>query len=523
MSFGFGLGDAALFTEFTSKVILSSKDEGGSKSQFQLAEQQYQGFLCVMNELQSLDLSNLPESFRKSISKHSTTVKEFVQNFRKTIAQYEKSMGQGSGRGYFRSAPRKVQWAFMAADDLDKSIVGNHTQPRPPLLGLAQSLAPRVTAYQSTHGMQGYLHWDPNPIGGIDIFHRVDDLTDIVYERLLARPDIPLQSGGRIHTLPNGVSINISSTQPHSMPEERVLQSATNSTEQPFPSQQEARVGEKGTEAEESSHNTLAGDINEYLRSFNLDELSEQEREYINQNVGRPRQHLLDGPSEETVEAHYQNHDGISGQPQSSDPQGSSFQKSRIPSNKTFPRRLEFEEVDAVHSLGHAAGIIQSVDQAAITAFTIMDIYRSVRNAPRELRLLSRRLMQYSALLQTAAEVIRTSIPTGELQNLGREALQDSNMAIEEVQYVLEGFKVKPGHQLVRSLKWQRKRKDVMAAMEEVDSVKLTLSVMLQLHQTKIAEQNFNALRSASFDASSSQSRDAKLRANGAAAGRKYH
>jgi len=120
MSFGFSPGDIVLFTGFVAKVISSLKEEGGSKSQYQLAEQQCQGFLAVMNELQSLNLSNVPQWFRNKIDEYSTNVKEFVEDFRKTIAQYEKSMGKTSERGFFTSAPRKIQWAFMAADDLGK-------------------------------------------------------------------------------------------------------------------------------------------------------------------------------------------------------------------------------------------------------------------------------------------------------------------------------------------------------------------------------------------------------------------
>lgn len=118
MSFGFSPGDIVLFTQFAAKVVSSLAEQGGSKTQFQLAERQCQAFLSVMTEVQSLDLSNVPVSFRNKIDEYSTSVQEFVKEFRDTIAHYEKSMGESSRRGLFRSAPRKVQWAFMAAEDL---------------------------------------------------------------------------------------------------------------------------------------------------------------------------------------------------------------------------------------------------------------------------------------------------------------------------------------------------------------------------------------------------------------------
>lgn len=51
MSFGFSPRHIVLFTRFVSKVIVSLKEEGGSKSDFQLAERQCQDFLSVMSEL----------------------------------------------------------------------------------------------------------------------------------------------------------------------------------------------------------------------------------------------------------------------------------------------------------------------------------------------------------------------------------------------------------------------------------------------------------------------------------------
>ena len=109
-----------LFTQFATKAILALKNEGGSKPEYMLAQRQCEGFLSVMNELQSLDLSNAPDSFRAKIEEYSTNVKEFIDEFRKSIAKYENAMGKDSDRGFLKSAPRKVQWAFMAADDLGK-------------------------------------------------------------------------------------------------------------------------------------------------------------------------------------------------------------------------------------------------------------------------------------------------------------------------------------------------------------------------------------------------------------------
>ena len=86
MSFGFSPSDAVLFGTFVAKVISALKEEGGSKADFQLAERQCRGFLDVMNELQSLELWNVPDAFRSEISEFSTDLEDFVTTFRKAIA-----------------------------------------------------------------------------------------------------------------------------------------------------------------------------------------------------------------------------------------------------------------------------------------------------------------------------------------------------------------------------------------------------------------------------------------------------
>lgn len=118
MSFGFGVGDFAIFTKFSTKVIKALRDEGGSKIEYQIAERQCQEFLSAASELNSLDLSRVPESFRERLTTSTTNFSSIIEQFRKTIKSYEKSLGEKSRGTRFFSAPKKVQWALLAAEDL---------------------------------------------------------------------------------------------------------------------------------------------------------------------------------------------------------------------------------------------------------------------------------------------------------------------------------------------------------------------------------------------------------------------
>lgn len=118
MSFGFGAGDIVLFINFAVKVASSLGEECGAKAEYQDAELQCRGFMEIMNEIQALDLTSLPKQSRDRIERHSAHTHDFVGAFKERILKYERAMGKSTKRGWAGSVPRKVQWAFDAADDL---------------------------------------------------------------------------------------------------------------------------------------------------------------------------------------------------------------------------------------------------------------------------------------------------------------------------------------------------------------------------------------------------------------------
>ena len=164
--------------------------------------------------------------------------------------------------------------------------MGNHNQPKSLFIGPSQNLALSRSVYQSLHHTQHFLDWNPSLINRDHILRIVNDLTLLVYERLLSGPGISSHCHERINALPDDYSVGISTPQLNSFREYKAPQSTVDLTEPRFPSQQEAlqRIG-----AEESNPNTLVSEINEYLLSMNLDELSEQEKEYVGRNDGISR------------------------------------------------------------------------------------------------------------------------------------------------------------------------------------------------------------------------------------------
>jgi hypothetical protein len=243
-----------------------------------------------------------------------------------------------------------------------------------------------------------------------------------------------------------------------SMQENELLQSTADWTGPPSSG---GREPIKETRPLDSNHNTLASGINGYLLSMNLETLSERERESVTGNNSDSRHLLMDRPMDETADSHGQDHDKTGGQPQPFNAQGSWGR----------PRSIwveVFDLTDPFAYLSLAANIAQLMGKAAHLAFNITHVYHhKARDPPRELQILSKKLMQYYGLLQPATKVVYTSVPTGELQELGLEVLTDSKRTMDEVEKLLHKF-----HRLfrvLRVLQWRWTKRDIGVIVEELE------------------------------------------------------
>lgn len=121
MSFGFGPGDIVAFITFSKKVYDASEETEGSQAQYRRAIKQCDAFATVINQVKRVDLSHFPDDFRQELEEIYANAAEHITLFRKnTIDKYKKSLGTGTKRGLFTNAPRKVQWADDAAEDMEE-------------------------------------------------------------------------------------------------------------------------------------------------------------------------------------------------------------------------------------------------------------------------------------------------------------------------------------------------------------------------------------------------------------------
>jgi hypothetical protein len=328
-------------------------------------------------------------------------------------------------------------------------------------------------------------------------FRKIEDLTDLVYERLLSRPGItgPLKISGRVNTLPDNFSLHASLREPHSNPEGRELQYAVESKQISTPPQLESGATENESGGEESNPNTLEDEINEYLVSMNLEELSDQEREYINLGTSASGLLLLEAPRDGDVggEDHGQNQTSSPSEPERNS--RSKSKTERFSSSKN-PFKSFGSGIDTLTAFALAANVIQFAEFATQIAFKLSNISRSSSEMPQEVYVLVKQITQYSRIMQIAGQIIRTSMlgPQDELPALGMDILSDSQRTMEGVQSLLQKYGAIDGLHgrvvgAVRAVaRWQLNKNKVMALVDQIESLKTNVSIMLQLYQVKMTE-----------------------------------
>ncbi|KAF5013001.1 hypothetical protein FDECE_948 [Fusarium decemcellulare] len=518
MSFGFSPGDIVMFTKFANTVVNALREEGGAKSEYQLAERQCQGFLAVVRELRALDFSGVPESFQVQIAQHSAELMKHVQDFQETVAHYEKSMGKTAKRGLFSSAPRKIQWAFSAAEDLDTFRKSLSAQIDLIKLVLQFSIFSLVSNSQTQtlsrergraleFRKEKLLGWDTDPMYSAIFHHGVENITELVYERLLRKPALPIQyEAGRVHTLADDGVVN------QSMPQiDQAIADSTNLAlfkppEATFSSvaaldstSRQPPVARSGWET--TGRNTLTDDLNEYLQAFGLDPLTEREVQYTK---SLDRMAIEEGravallPGASTSEP-----SNLSMSPQRENRQQSGHKwpeptetyptneasastqdndsTSRSKGKSSFPFDFNFDPLSIASNVIAMASLAAKLSRATRRATIMFGVSRE------EMHRLAMALSQFSSLLKESYDII--SFSRGErLSDLMDSVFSDSQDTLNRVRDMI--YMVSDRHGLIpKTLRnYVRGKKFVAASIDRIESVKSSLSIVLQLHSIQSSD-----------------------------------
>ena len=331
------------------------------------------------------------------------------------------------------------------------------------------------------------LSWTANSVQAIEFQEQiVNGITGRVYERLLSRTGTPFLGSGRIHTLTDDAKASLSDPQANDNlnsgpgPRDTVVllpQSSKKVERKDF------NTNIIGEPYQSNRQDTLADEINEYLRSMHLHELSREEAEQLAGHVEISQRVLLTGAEQASSPDEYDT-TGFNSRP-------------RLPQKRFFTKKSSFGStmVDPVSVMGLATSMLQCVAASARVAYQIrsfiFDFYQI------ELLRLSDSITSYSSLLHSVIDVVRDSIHIRELQDLCGRVIRQSEGLLKEVQDVIGWYATSAERgfvgNIVASVRWRSKRTVIFEMMDRIESLKATLSVMLQIHQVRMTGQNLQA------------------------------
>lgn len=167
--------------------------------------------------------------------------------------------------------------------------------------------------------------------------------------------------------------------------------------------------------------------------------------------------------------------------------QDMTIQKSGI--SEMAPRFLRLDPLSA------AASVIRACGYAAEMSLRLTNMFRDMNGAFKEVRPVSQKLRQYLMLLHSASEVVPTLMFCEELGELGSLLLHENEKLMNELKELISSYGLNSTFRLARWLKWRMGRKDISNIVDQIDSLQTSLSIVLQLYQAKITENQIQIYR----------------------------
>ena len=107
MSFSFSVGDFIAVATLIKDIVVCLKDSGGSASEYQELMDELHGLLLVLDKIEHLE--GQTEAIT-SIKVAALNCNFVLQDFRRKLEPYDKSLERGKTRGWIKDSTRKVRW-----------------------------------------------------------------------------------------------------------------------------------------------------------------------------------------------------------------------------------------------------------------------------------------------------------------------------------------------------------------------------------------------------------------------------
>lgn len=308
-------------------------------------------------------------------------------------------------------------------------------------------------------------------------------ITDAIYRRLTTPTLIAMPVPGRAFTVADG-AIHEDFLQDHAgrlLVENQAIPADAETAATPLVSLRQgnnalthSQRGESATQGPHKHDTPLVGEINEHLQELNLEELSNAEIDGLD-DLALPRL-LLEAP--ETKSEHESTWQNEQHAPRLD------TEDSRSKSRRRSRPKFSMPSFNPLSGLAGAEAAIGLVSFASQIVTQSSSIYRTVKGAPYEVHMFSRRLDQYSQLLSIVASTLVNVPDDKELHPLRDRLMSDTEMALREAALVMDRYANRNKGSRLTSFRmkftWVDDRKAVVQIMDEIEALKLSLSMFLQ-------------------------------------------
>ncbi|KAJ4303049.1 hypothetical protein N0V90_001940 [Kalmusia sp. IMI 367209] len=111
-AFGWSAGDIAKAISILNTIYIALKETGGAVSQYQALKASIQGYILILEYLQTLQLESIDQSIVKAVNALGATALKHILNFEKEICKYDSALGHHPTNMKFSARIRKAQYAL---------------------------------------------------------------------------------------------------------------------------------------------------------------------------------------------------------------------------------------------------------------------------------------------------------------------------------------------------------------------------------------------------------------------------
>jgi hypothetical protein len=295
----------------------------------------------------------------------------------------------------------------------------------------------------------------------------VEEVSNMIYERLLSRPGLPPAERGHVFTLPGDPGA-----------EEVFLNSGpccTEATYAPASSSLQTKAEDAVDNAVPETANTdIVGETNKYLADLKLPQLTKHEEGILSDH--RPTH--LQVPMLEIEQ------DQSSSAAQNT--YNTSQNRGKMPS-KTPESHGSFNPASLMSVVLLATQLVGMTAKLAYQLDSAHDAYFGV---PAEIAILSRQVSQYGQLFEVLTETMKRPTSSHSLQQAETSIIKESSDLLEEIHRLIHHLGEPRGgvRAAVRAIRWQTQRQRAMHMVEQFEAMKANISILLQARQMERLE-----------------------------------